>query len=71
MDDRIMAALGLLTILVIFLCLFSGIASRYELEQAYTQYIDTPAVRNEWGQLPASKERMCAATIQQWSEWCK
>jgi hypothetical protein len=26
--------------------------------------------RNEWGQLPQTRERMCAATIKQWSEWC-
>ncbi len=73
MDDRIIAALGMMTLAVLLAVLLMTYGSRAALDQTYKQTFGTPTVtmRNEWGHMPASKERMCAATIQQWSEWCK
>ena len=45
--------------------------SQSELDRAYRHYIDTPVVRNEWGQRRMTQEQMCSATIKQWMEICE
>lgn len=70
MDDKIIAVLGITTLLTIALVGVAEIGSRYELDQAYTLYINTPIVRNEWGQLRHTSEFMCEASIRQWLKEC-
>jgi len=72
LDDVLLnfATLGLIAFLIVSISQVATWQSQYDLDQAYEQLMETPT-RNEWGQLPQSKERMCAATIKQWSEWCK
>ena len=69
MDDSL-SLLGLAALLVLAFSFVLGWKSTYELDQAYEQYIYTPVVRNEWGQLRHTPEFMCEATIRQWLDEC-
>ena len=71
MDKRIITALVIATILVVSISLIAIGDSSYKLDQAYEQYINTPVVRNEWGQRRMTQEQMCSATIKQWMEICE
>ena len=57
-------------IAVLGIAFVMGIHSQALLDRAYSRYIDTPVVRNEWGQQHRPPEWMCKATIKQWMEIC-
>ena len=71
MDDRIIwAVLAVIALLVGSLSVVADMNSTYKVDQAYETYINTPIVRNEWGQQRMTQEQMCSATIKQWMEVC-
>jgi len=70
---RISGQVMLASLSLIAVLLYAGIAtvaSRSALELAYSEHIDTPIVRNEWGQIKHNPDFMCEASIRKWLEAC-